>query len=78
MQNKKSLSTSEEPKETSEASEFAKQAEQADIGLVREFVEFLRDNKKWWLSPLIVALLLLGLISLLAAGGAAPFIYTLF
>ena len=50
----------------------------ADPGIVREFFEFLRDNKKWWLAPiLIVTLLLIGLV-FLSASPAAPFIYTLF
>lgn len=57
---------------------FAEEAEQDDIGFLKEFLLFLRDNKKWWLIPLIGSLLLIGLVSLLAASGAAPFIYTVF
>ncbi|GIW99016.1 MAG: hypothetical protein KatS3mg111_2349 [Pirellulaceae bacterium] len=48
------------------------------MGLVAELLLFLRENKKWWLIPLIVSLLCIGLLSLIAASGAAPFIYTLF
>ena len=41
--------------------------------------EFLRTRKKWWLTPVIVALLLLSFIVVMAQGSAvAPFIYTLF
>jgi len=58
--------------------DFANQAEQADPGLIREFWCFLREYRKWWLLPLIGALLFVGLISVLAAGPAAPFIYVLF
>jgi hypothetical protein len=58
--------------------EFERESEQADIGFLAEFVCFLRENKKWWLVPLIGSLLLLGVVSLLAASGAAPFIYTVF
>ncbi|QDS86216.1 hypothetical protein EC9_03760 [Rosistilla ulvae] len=43
-----------------------------------ELVEFLRFNKKWWLAPILVALLLLGALLLLSGTAAAPFIYTLF
>ncbi len=57
---------------------FEHQAEQEDIGFLQEFFLFLRDNKKWWLVPLIGSLLLLGLLSILATSGAAPFIYTVF
>ena len=62
----------------SEAEEFARQAEQASPSLVREFIDFLLHNKKWWLAPIIVVLLFVGLLVILAGTGAAPFIYTLF
>ena len=45
--------------------------------LLGEFVRFARDNKAWWIVPLVVVLGLTAI--LIAAGsGAAPFIYTLF
>jgi len=53
-------------------------AEQAPPGIVREFWEFLRDNKKWWITPIVVVLLLVGIFVYLSATSAAPFIYTLF
>jgi len=43
-----------------------------------EILHMLRHNKKWWLIPILVVLLLFGLIVLLGSTGAAPFIYTLF
>ncbi len=46
--------------------------------LVGEFVEFLGQNKKWWLAPIVVSVLLLGALVLLGGTAAAPFIYTLF
>ncbi len=61
-----------------ETSNFEDAAQEKPPSLAGEFWLFLRDNKKWWLLPI---LLLLGAISLLALGmgtGAAPFIYTLF
>jgi Family of unknown function (DUF5989) len=58
--------------------DFAAEAEQASPGIVREFVDFLKSNKKWWLTPIILVLLLLGALVVLGGGGAAPFIYTLF
>ncbi len=40
---------------------------------------FLKQRKKFWLLPLIVALLLIGAVVIFAGGSAvAPFIYTLF
>ena len=58
--------------------DFAQQATEKREGLVSEFVGFLRDNKKWWLAPIIVSVLLLGGLVLLGGSAAAPFIYTLF
>ena len=46
--------------------------------IVSEFVQFLRQNKKYWLIPIVVALLLLGVVVLLSGTSVAPFIYTLF
>jgi hypothetical protein len=45
---------------------------------VVEFWEFLRQNKKWWLTPIAVVLLLFGALMILSSTAAAPFIYTLF
>lgn len=47
-------------------------------GLVSEFWDFLKHNKKWWLLPIIVVILALGALVFLSGSGAAPFIYTLF
>jgi hypothetical protein len=46
--------------------------------LVVEFWQFLRQNKKWWLLPIVLVLLLLGVLIFLSGTGAAPFIYTLY
>jgi len=59
--------------------DFAAQAaEPGRSSLAREFVEFLGENKKWWLAPILVSVLLLGGLVLLGGTAAAPFIYTLF
>jgi len=59
--------------------EFEKAAaDHKDKGIVGELWEFLRDNKKWWLLPIIIVLLLFGLIIFLAGTGLAPFLYTVF
>jgi hypothetical protein len=47
--------------------------------ILREFWQFLRVRKKYWLAPIMLLMLLLGGLLLLAEGSAvAPFIYTLF
>lgn len=59
-----------------DASDFHRQAAQPSHGLPREFWDFIKDNKKWWLIPIIVALLLLGVLVFLGESALAPFIYT--
>jgi hypothetical protein len=47
--------------------------------LLKEFFLFLKQEKKWWLVPLLAVLLALGTLLVLAQGSSiAPFIYTLF
>jgi hypothetical protein len=59
--------------------QFEKAAqEQRQIGPLREFFDFLRDNKKWWLLPIVAVLLVFGALVLVSGTAAAPFIYTLF
>ncbi|MGA2863748.1 MAG: DUF5989 family protein [Verrucomicrobiota bacterium] len=49
------------------------------LAIIKEFWEFLRVRKKWWLAPIVIFLLLLGGLLVLAKGSAlAPFIYSLF
>jgi hypothetical protein len=49
------------------------------MSLVGEFWLFLRQNKKFWLLPMIIVFLLMGALIVFAQTSAlAPFIYTLF
>jgi hypothetical protein len=49
------------------------------FSILREFWNFLRVRKKWWLAPVVLILLALGLILVSTEGSAlAPFIYSLF
>lgn len=47
-------------------------------GLIAEFWMFLTENKKWWLLPIVVVMLVLGGLVILSSTPLAPFIYTLF
>jgi len=60
------------------ADEFRQQAEAKSGGMLADFLYFLGHTKKWWLTPVIISLLLMGVLVVLAGTGAAPFIYTLF
>jgi hypothetical protein len=47
--------------------------------VVSEFFQFLREEKKYWLWPVAIVLVLFGLLLVFAQSSAvAPFIYTLF
>jgi hypothetical protein len=49
------------------------------FAILKEFWDFLRVRKKWWLAPIIIVLLLVGFLIFFTQGSAvAPFIYTLF
>jgi len=47
--------------------------------VVSELWQFIRENKKYWMAPIVITLVLVGMLLVLAKGSAiAPFIYTLF
>jgi|TARA_B110000858_G_scaffold188576_1_gene234280 hypothetical protein len=49
------------------------------IEFIKEFFEFLKVRKKYWLFPIIIVLALFGILIVLSQGSAvAPFIYTIF
>ena len=49
------------------------------MNFIKEFWEFLKIRKKYWLLPIIIVLVLFGGLIILSQGSAiAPFIYTIF
>ncbi|MFA5350416.1 MAG: DUF5989 family protein [Candidatus Omnitrophota bacterium] len=49
------------------------------LGILKELWDFLRLRRKWWLTPILIILILLGLLIFLTQGSAiTPFIYALF
>ncbi len=49
------------------------------LSFFKEFYEFLKVRKKYWLLPIIIVLALFGFLIVLSQGSAiAPFIYTIF
>ena len=69
------MSQSPEP---SKKDSFLEEAGKKRGNIVREFIDFLRHNKKWWLLPIILILLLLGLLVMLSGTALAPFLYPVF
>ena len=58
--------------------EFERLGKEEQLTLFTEFVLFIKENKAWWMIPILVVLGLVGLLVILSSTGAAPFIYTLF
>ena len=49
------------------------------VEVLAQFWAFMRENKKFWLAPIVIVLVLVGLLLVTTQGSAvAPFIYTLF
>tara|TARA_B100001996_G_C18305966_1_gene456616 strand:+ start:397 stop:546 length:150 start_codon:yes stop_codon:yes gene_type:complete len=49
------------------------------MSFLKEFIEFLKVRKKYWLLPIIIVLVIFGGLIILSQGSAiAPFIYTIF
>ncbi len=64
--------------EQKERSEFEELGEAQELTLVGEFWLFIKENKAWWMIPILLVLGSLGVLVVLSSTGAAPFIYTLF
>jgi len=73
---KKKSSTDISQSKKSEFEQIA--ADSGDASFAREMWEFLKQNKKWWLLPIIILFCIFGVLILLTNTGLAPFIYTLF
>ncbi|WP_166821177.1 DUF5989 family protein [Thalassoroseus pseudoceratinae] len=67
-----------ESQSDSERTPFEEAAKNQPPGFFMEFWQFLRHNKKWWMLPILLVLLLLGVLVMLSGSVAAPFIYPLF
>ena len=62
----------------SDSSQFAKEAGAGQQGFLGELWQFITQNKKWWLTPIVIILIVFGVLIALGGTAAAPFIYTLF
>jgi hypothetical protein len=61
-----------------ESSQFTREANARQQGFLGELWQFITQNKKWWLTPIVIILIAFGLLIALGGTAAAPFIYTLF
>ena len=71
-------STMSEDKKNADSDEFEQLAGKRRQSLSAEFWYFLMHTKKWWLLPIIIVMVLIGVLVMAGASGLAPFIYPLF
>lgn len=72
------MADNNQPEPPDKVTRFEQAGEEQQMGLLAEFWLFIREEKKWWLTPIVLVLLLAGVAIFLSGTGAAPFIYTLF
>jgi hypothetical protein len=56
-------------------SEFEKAAHSERLSLAAEFWVFLKENKKWWLLPILLVFGLIAVFAMMLSTGLAPFLY---
>jgi hypothetical protein len=64
--------------QTEQSDELMRQASLPEQSVSAELLDFVKYNKKWWLVPLVVMLLLIGGVIIFGSSVAGPFLYTLF
>jgi len=51
----------------------------SNVGIARELIAYMWEQRLWWLIPMVACLLVIGLVLIFASvSGISPFIYTLF
>ena len=68
----------EDKKDSEQPNEFEALGQEQELSLIGEFWVFIKENKAWWMVPILLVLGGLGILVMLSSTGAAPFIYTLF
>ncbi len=63
---------------TDDKTKFEQVSEEDRISIFSEFLYFLRENKKWWMLPILLVIAAVGLLVAVSASGALPFIYAFF
>ncbi len=49
------------------------------VAILKELAQFLAVRKKFWVAPILIVLVLVGMLLVMSSGTVvAPFIYTLF
>lgn len=64
--------------ETDQVDSFTQESQSRPPSFAVEFLDFLVHNKKWWLAPVMIVLLVFSLFIILTNSAIGPFIYVLF
>ncbi len=67
-----------EPQKKSDEEQFLEASGQGDRGLIGEFIGFMAENKAWWMAPILIVLLLVGVVLVLGTTAIGPFLYSFF
>ena len=62
-------------KSKDDKSEFEEAGRQRRVSIISEFLYFLRTSKKWWLLPILIIFVLIGLFVLIAGTPVGLWIY---
>lgn len=65
-------------KTTQDRNPFTDLADEKPQSLFQEVWHLLASDRRWWLAPIVIALMIFGALIVLSSTGVAPFIYTLF
>ena len=71
------MATEPHDERSRESQEFLAESEQPRASFLKEFLGFLLHSPSWWLAPIVIVLVLLGLAVAFIPAEALPFIYTL-
>jgi len=64
--------------DTSKKEDLESLSKNESQSLFTEFIAFLGSNKKWWLTPVIIAIILLSILVMFGGSSLAPLIYPFF
>lgn len=66
------------PAERPDPEEIARRADAPRSGLLADLLGLMRRHRRWWLAPLLIVLLLVGVLLVVGASPLGPFLYPLF
>ena len=72
------MTTPADDQKSTDHDAFVREGQRQRASFVGELLHMVRTTRKWWMLPLILILVALGLVLLITSTGAGPLIYTIF